>query len=279
MSLTYSETNIPLARIVDEKTLTSEILYLLPKDEDDDSKEDILQLAADAVEQGIPEEEIIEILSLMNQNPPTKEIRVGRGKTCIIMPSPKSERVFMAAPPEAGKSVVAARYIIEYMKMWPENPVFVFAASNYDKAYDGIDLEWFKVTQEIYEMDLSCETMGDCLIVMDDLDSLTDSKLSKYIHAALADLANNGRKEGVYLMYLSHHINNYAKTRDIAMAANKAIFFPLGPKGGMVRFLDAKVGIDKQAIKKMLNLESRYFCLTTNTYPNTVVHSKGIFIL
>lgn len=278
MSLTYSQTDIPLARIVDEKNMNSEIVYLEKRDEDDDSKEDVLELAAEAVRSGVPEEEIIEILSQMNISK-TKEIRVGRGKTCVIIPSAKSERVFMAAPPGAGKSVVAARYIIEYMKIHPSSPVFVFAFADYDEAYDGIELEWIKVTPKVYEMDLSPENFTDCLIVMDDLDNLTDKKLSIYIHAALANLAGNGRKDGVYLLYNSHHINNYAKTRDIAMAANKSIFFPEGPKGGMLRYLAEKVGIDKVAARKMMALESRYFCLSTNTYPNTVIHSKGIFIV
>ncbi len=273
MSLSL-QAGIPIAKIVNPETGEQRIVYL-----DNDSKEaeeDLEQLMHKLLDEGVAPKDILQIVSQKG----VREIKTKKGETVIVLPSERSERAFIAGRAGMGKSTLAKMYMIEYEAMNPNNEIFLISRHAYDDVYDDVikGISHIVVSPEILDYKMELDDMRDSLVVFDDVDNLQDAKISKYVHQLVDDLISNGRKYNIFVLYLGHQLSNYSKTRNITNEANKVFFFPGGSTYHIKEFLIKKIGIDKMKAMKIMNLKSRWVCLSL-MMPFHVIHEGGVFLI
>lgn len=206
------------------------------------------------------------------------------GGTMVIMPDKKSERVMIAGMSGAGKSCLAAMYMHEYHQLFPKRKIVLISSHDGEKAYEKIKHVVIPLTDfqpdpetKTYEP-LAVADLKECLVVFDDCDNIADKTIDKHVQALNNDLIANGRKYDIHVMTLSHHLMNYSKTRNLLLEANKVVFFSSGTAYHVNQFLQKYGGLDKECIKKIMGLKSRW-CMLAQAVPAYVVHEHGAFLL
>jgi hypothetical protein len=206
-----------------------------------------------------------------------KEISLDCGRM-FILPAPAPERVFVAGKSGSGKSCIAALYMNEYRRMYPNNSIYLISRHDDEHAYSTIEHTPISLESleegEVPEL----EDLSNSLVVFDDCDNLQNKELSATLRALGDNLISNGRKYGIYTMWLNHQLMDYSKTRNLLMEANKVVFFASGDNYHVSEYLRRYAQLSKANIKKILDLRSRWTMLST-TIPQYVVHEHGAFVL
>jgi Cdc6-like AAA superfamily ATPase len=219
-----------------------------------------------------------EVKSLITQK--IREIETRGDEKVLFVPSKETERVFIAGRSGMGKSTIAKNYMIQYKEMYPDNEIFLISRHEEDSVYDSVinDLSHIVVNGQLLDYEIELKDLTNSLVIFDDVDNLQDAKVSKKVHQLVDDLISNGRKYGIYVLYLGHQLSNYSKTRNIINEANKVFFFPGTSTYHVREFLQKKVGLEKGPIKKIMDLKSRWVCLNI-MMPYNVIHENGVFII
>jgi hypothetical protein len=199
-----------------------------------------------------------------------------------IIPSTKPERVYIAGMNGMGKSYQAKVYARQYRELFPDRRIILISRHEDDDTYeDGTEIEQFTVDADFGEKEITLDQLRDTLVIFDDIDNLQDAKLSKMIHRIIDDIAGNGRKYGIHMVYLSHLICAGNKTKGILNEAAKIIIFPGGATGQNEYFMSKYMRFSASTIRKITALKdkSRWVMLARAVIPNYVVYEKGIFLL
>jgi hypothetical protein len=81
------------------------------------------------------------------------------------------------------------------------------------------------------------------------------------------------------MLITSHLMSNYRETRRVLNEATTVVFFPRsGSTHQIKKFLTTYAGLEKDMIKKILKLPSRWVALY-KTYPMFILHERGAFML
>jgi hypothetical protein len=287
MSLTFNEIGFPIAEIISE----GELIYLNPKKERAGPSKienldlEILEEARQSIEQGASGDEVMEILESQLGQPGVlgDEFEAEDDEQIMFFPSISSERVYIAGMAGMGKSWIAKEYAIRYKMMFPDNQIVLISRHDDDETYeDGVEMDHLLADENLLEEDFSLENLRDKLLIFDDMDNLPpNSPISKYVQRLVDDLVCNSRKYNVYIIYISHMIMNYGKTRSILNEANKVIIFPSNSIAANVGFMKKYGGFTKEQINKVNKLKgiSRWACICRSCIPAYVVHEKGIFLV
>ncbi len=279
MSLSFNSGR-PIAQSVNIKTGEIKTIYLNNDEtEDDESEEDLEDMINKLLDEGYSQKEVYKKISMKTPKG-IKEIIAGKDEIVMVLPSEKTERVFMAGRSQMGKSTLAKNYMIEYRNINPKNEIFLISRHEDDPVYDAVikGISHIVVDKELMECEMNLDDLRDSLVVFDDVDNLQDSKISKWIHQLVDDLISNGAKYGITVLYLGHQLSNYSKTRNITNEANKVFFFPGTSTYHVKEFLQKKMGIDKPVINKILNLKTRWACLNV-MMPYNVIYEGGVFVI
>lgn len=183
-----------------------------------------------------------------------------------------NERIFIAGKSGCGKSSLAAIYMYEYKKRFPNNLIILYTSHQDEKAYQTID----HIVSDNYT--LTVEELQNCLIVFDDVDNVIDKKLQKEIQAFQNNLMANGRKYNISIVQLGHTLMNYKETRQTLIEATRVIFFPQGSAYHSQRYLKIYGGLSNDKIKKIMNLPTRWVCFS-NQLPNYIITENSVNIL
>ena len=197
------------------------------------------------------------------------------GGTFQVIPNFNAERstVFIAGTSGSGKSYWASEYIKEYLKIYPDNPVYLITeAIDADPAFKDLKLK--KVNLEgILDDPIDWNEFESCLVCFDDVDSLT-GKMYKYIYELRNKLLMNSRKKGVSVITTSHSFSG----RDLVPVLNESqviVFFGSNYNRSLHYLLEKYIGLTKEGIKEVRSNKSRWmtFC---KTFPNILVSEKKI---
>ncbi len=202
----------------------------------------------------------------------------------IIQPLPrfnKTERAYIAGQTECGKTHYIKNYLKQLRIVFPHKKIFVFSDLESDKEIDVIkNLIRFKIDEGLLnKKPINPELFRDSICVFDDIDSIQNSKLYKYIQTLRDSLLRRGRHEDISVIVTSHLLTNYKDTRIVLNEANSITFFcRSGSVQGVKYLLKTYVGLDKIGIQKILNLPSRWVTIHKN-HPQYVLYEKGVYIL
>jgi adenosyl cobinamide kinase/adenosyl cobinamide phosphate guanylyltransferase len=188
--------------------------------------------------------------------------------------------IYIAGASGSGKSYWAKRYIDAYQKAYPKRPVFVFSALNEDSSIDKIkDLQRINLTEAILQEDLPSSEFENALVLMDDVDSIQNSKIRKKVMAIQADILQTGRHHNVSCIITNHVATNGRETRLILAEAHVITFFPSMMPSRMLKYLlENYMGLDRETITKVKNLPGRSVSYIKG-FPRCLVSEKEVMIL
>jgi len=290
MSLTYEEVGDPIARIIDEESGSFKLVYI---DEDCENKEGP-KLSEIFMNEQLSGEEILHLGESLNQGMTIKQFLSSLDEECeeenacrtiikerdelvVVIPRRKTERVLMCGAAGVGKSTLAARYAMEWRLQNPDGEIYLFCVFKKDPAYDGINLIEIKVESNITEVNIDIKELTGSLVIFDDMDNLPKEE-GKFMHNLINSLMATGRKEDIWVLYLSHVLLRGLETKVINNETNKIFLFTgLGDKQNM-DYLKVYAGMDTKQARSIATMKSRWLCLNRQLH-RYIVNEKGVMLL
>jgi len=199
------------------------------------------------------------------------------------IPDKKCERSirYVTGASGSGKSYYTKQYADEYHRMYPKRDIYILSSIKEDKTLDKIkDLKRIKLdSQEFLTEDLTAEDFKDSLVIFDDTDCLTIKSQRLKVDSILNSVLETGRHFNVEVIYTSHLACNGKDTRRILNECKSVTIFPSGLGGKAMKYLlDNYFGLDKEQIKKIKKLNSRWVTIQKG-FPMCVLSDKECFIL
>jgi len=203
----------------------------------------------------------------------------------ILQPLPqfnKSERCYIAAQTGAGKTYYTRKYLEQLLKVYPKKQIFVFSDVEKDPELDvlGKNIVRFKLDDELLEKDpIKPDKFKGSVCVFDDIDSIQNPKLLKYVQTLRDAILRRGRHEDISCIVTSHLLTNYRDTRIVLNEANTiTVFCRSGSTFGVKYLLQKYCGFDKSQIDQILKIPSRWITIYKN-HPMYIAHEKGIYLV
>lgn len=196
----------------------------------------------------------------------------------MILPSIETERMYFAGKSGCGKSTLAARYMRDYLRLFPDRKIILFSRHTGEKAYEEIPHQAIELNDELVESPIELSEIKDSLVVFDDTDNLQDRKIKKALQLLNDDIISNGRKYNIHCLTLAHQLLNYKESRNLLNEANRVIFFNNGTTYHIKNYLTKYAGVDAQMMRKILGLKTRWTCISLG-YPMYILHEHGAFLL
>jgi len=199
-----------------------------------------------------------------------------------IIPNPETERqiLYVTGAGGSGKSYFTRMYCMEFSKLFPKRPIYLFSSITSDDSIDAIKgLKRVKLDDEFLAESFVIEDFKDCLVIFDDTDVIPDKKMRAKVNIILGIVLQTGRHTNTYCIYTSHLACNGNETKQILNEAHSVTFFPATAGGRTLKYLcDSYLGLDKDEIRHIKNLPSRWITIM-KTYPKVIVSEKDIFLL
>lgn len=193
-----------------------------------------------------------------------------------------TSRLYIAGSTMCGKSYFCRKYLEQYIKVFPKKKIFVFSDVEHDETLDSIskNIVRFKLDDGLLNGEpIKPETFKDSVCIFDDIDSIQNPKLLKYIQSLRDAILRRGRHENITCLCTSHLLTNYKDTRIILNEANSITIFPGGTGSHGIKYLLSKYcGMDKAQIARIMALPSRWVSIYTHS-PSYVSYEKGIYTL
>lgn len=211
------------------------------------------------------------------------EYRCLPAETIQQVPNKKSERqiLYVTGASGSGKSYYTMNYVNEYKKMYPKNELFLLSSVEPDgSAIDKIKgLKRFKLDEAFIKEPFTINDFKDCLVVFDDTDCVSSKVLKCKLKNILDMILDTGRHTNTSLIYTSHIANAGMETKHILSEAHSITIFPKTLGGRAMKYLlDNYLGLDKQQIKKLKRLDSRWVTII-KSYPMIVIGERQAFML
>jgi hypothetical protein len=198
------------------------------------------------------------------------------------IPNPETERqiLYITGASGSGKSYYTKQYCMEYRRLFPKNPIYLFSSINEDSSIDEIKgLQRIKLTPELLEDEITSADFKDSMVIFDDTDCLTDKKMKLKVNGILNSILETGRHTNTYCIYTSHLPCAGNDTKRILNEAHTITFFPHSLGGRSLKYLlEGYLGLDKAQIKKIKGLKSRWVSVL-KTYPQVVISEKEAYLV
>mgnify|MGYP003624497689 FL=1 len=196
------------------------------------------------------------------------------------IPQKKSERIYVPAPSGSGKSTFIGMYLKELRAKYKKRPIFIFSRIEEDKPLDAFK-NTFRIPltrKEFEDNPLEIENFKNGILIFDDIDTIMDKQLVKYIRGFRDDVLETGRHYDITIISTSHIITNFLATRTLINEANAIVLFPKGSSFYAVsNFLERYMGFSKAQIRMVENLKTRWIWFWKE-YPKYAIYEHGAFI-
>lgn len=207
-------------------------------------------------------------------------------KSSEIKPLPQNQNpraiVYVCGKSNSGKSTYCREYIDDYLDVWPDREVYIVIKDDIDKgkAFSGLDKNKnvFFVKLDLFSEEIKMEEFPDgSLILLDDIDYISDKAVKTNIHKLKDEILGAGSKRKISLLLTSHLINKGHSTREIINELNQVVLFPQGCLN-MNYFLEHYLGFKKSDIEKVHSLKTRYI-LINNGVPQYLLSKHELYML
>jgi hypothetical protein len=127
--------------------------------------------------------------------------------------------------------------------------------------------------------DLTAKDFENSLVVFDDCDVISEKKIREAVLVISNSILEIGRHFKVSCFFLNHLPTAGKDTRRILNEAHNIVYFPhSGSAKGTNYMLTEYVGFDKDDIKMIKKMKTRWCCIYKN-YPQVVMTEKDIWLL
>ena len=206
------------------------------------------------------------------------EITLSSGCFQMLPPADTTERMFIAGKSGSGKSWLACFYMLEYLRIHPNNKIVLFSRHEEEGTYRHIPHVAVKLDEDFTKEPIDVKVLENCLVVFDDCDNIQDKKILLAVKRLNDDLISNGRKYGISVLTLAHQLMNFSATRNILNEANRVVFFNSGSSYHIKRYLKVYAGLDEPQIKKVVAIKSRWTCIS-HGIPGYILYETGAFVI
>lgn len=224
------------------------------------------------------EDELMSILKKLSgrQDTHTKLLEF-KTKLSYIPNTEMREVLYIAGPSGSGKSYFAASYATKYAKLF-EKPIYLFSTKDEDKQLDIIrGLTRVPINEDFIEADIDYNMFKNSLCIFDDVDSLASKKqLANAVWGLRDTLLQNGRSNNTYVISTVHNAFGYRTTITSLQEAHLVVFFlNNGSDAHFKKYLKERAGLDKDMIRWIMNLRSRWVCFYTHA-PRFIIWEYGV---
>jgi hypothetical protein len=206
------------------------------------------------------------------------EIKVTDGKLVPLPRLSMVEKIYISGPSGAGKSRIVGMLIGEFKKLLKDMHVYVISDVKHDNSIDKYGVVRVPINLKVLD---SCvpTKLNDSLIVFDDTDTVIDKNTASVIEGIRDWILEQGRHYNERIIVTSHLLIDREHTKRILNEATSIYFFPkAGGTKQIKKLLTDYIGLDKDQIKKILKLPSRWVCVY-KTYPMFVIYESGAYML
>ena len=249
---------------------------------------ELMHFLQDAYAKGIPPEHldavdsIKELYSQMfDSAESSSEVELPPNSTFSLLPSSdaKTREVwYVAGPSGSGKSYIARGLAMEYHSQFPDRPIYLLSKLSEDSTLDKLKylvrIDPSKLVENpITDLDM----LKDCMLIADDVDTF-DKETDKVVQKLIDDIATMGRHSNTTLLFLTHYLSNYKKSRLLLMEATHFVLYPMSTGSHAFNYtMKTYLGIDKEEATSIRKAGSRWVCLK-KSFPQYMVteHSAKI---
>jgi hypothetical protein len=179
----------------------------------------------------------------------------------------------------SGKSTYCANYIKEYKKIFKKNNIYVFSALKDDESLDVISPKRIKIDERLISDPLSVVDFSNSLVVFDDIDVISNKLWRKAVYQILNEILETGRHYKVSCLITNHLPTARDDTKRVLNECHSITYFPhSGNASSLKRLLTEIVGIEKEDMKKIKKMKSRWATIYKN-YPQIAMTEQDIWIL
>lgn len=210
-----------------------------------------------------------------------KEIKCKDNEHLQHIPNKSNERdiLYITGASGSGKSYYMNKYIQEYTKKHKKNKIYLFSSIDDDTSIKSTTIKRIKLNEGFINAELTASDFKDSLVLFDDTDVISNKNVLKKVNNILNVILQTGRHFNTSVIYTSHTACNGTQTKVILNEAHSITIFPSGLGGRSMKYLlDSYFGLDKDQIKKIKKLNSRWVTIM-KTYPMIVMYEKGAYIL
>ena len=210
------------------------------------------------------------------------EIKLQGEEQFQAIPNPEIERqiLYITGRSGSGKSYYTKHYCDEYKRMYPKNGVFLFSALSEDSSIDKIKgLKRIKLTDELLNDEITSQDFRDSLVIFDDTDVISNKAHQKKVNLIMNNILQVGRHTNTSCIITTHTACNGKDTKIILNEAHTITIFPNGLGNRSMKYLlDSYLGLDKEQIKKIKKLSSRWVSII-KTFPMAILSEKECYII
>jgi hypothetical protein len=210
------------------------------------------------------------------------EIEFTDGRT--LQPLPRTDTrsvIYVSGPSNSGKSYWTGAYARAYLKIkkYRDNEMYILSQVDRDKVLDELSPIRIPLDINLINDPLKPSDFQDSLIVLDDVDSISDKPLNKAVEAIQNKLLTTGRHTDTEMVITSHLMSDYKRSRVILNESTACVFFPRAGARMQIRaFLKTYGGLSPGQIARVMKLPSRWVMLS-KTYPMYIIYDTGFFLL
>jgi hypothetical protein len=190
------------------------------------------------------------------------------------------EILYVVGQSGSGKSYYTAQYCLQYKAVYPKRPIYMFSSLSDDRGSMDLvkGLKRFVLGDDfLNDDDITTEELKESLCIFDDVDSLP-KKLKGKIWGIMNSILQTGRHFKISAVITFHVATSGLDTRMILNECNSITFFPATLGGRSLHYLlDAYLGLDKNEVKKIKTLKSRWITVF-KSYPKVIMSQKEAYI-
>ncbi len=253
----------------------------------DESKQPIAVLYGDTPRDGM----CICLDATLPGDTPTKPVEIDGSKEKVAIEpthNPIGRDVFaVGGKSGSGKSNFAKNFATRYHCLWPERKIILVSYLKKDRTLDALPFIT-RVKGETFLGDVpSLRRFDKTLLLFDDIEAYgadgakpEEKEIHKAIMRVINMIATTGRHNASTILFLTHALTDYKKTRLFLGECHGYVVFPSGVcLKQLNNLLGGYAGADKEDIMKIrYELPTRWVALKPN-FPPVVVHERGAYML
>jgi Cdc6-like AAA superfamily ATPase len=202
-------------------------------------------------------------------------------------PLKETERmcIFVSGESGAGKSYYIREYSKFYNKMFKNNEIYLISYLKNDETLDEfkkiIRLDVIDNIEFLENIEkLNCEEeFSNCLVIFDDIDSISNKRTKDKIYSLLNKLLRIGRHFSCSICYASHELYNDPTLKHILNECQIITFFPKYLNYKKIKYLlETYFGLSKNQIEKIKSIDSRFITYFKGN-PKVIMSEKIMFLL
>lgn len=167
-----------------------------------------------------------------------------------VVPNKKNNdrtSIFVVGRNRSGKSYWIRDYLLQFIKIYPEMPIYLFSSKLEDPLLDNIpNLKRVNIDQSFVDNPMHYKELGNSLSIFDDVDALRD-KLKYEVYLLRDAILKNGRSIGCHIICTNHECTG----RDIKACLNESdiiVFFLANYNKNLRYMMESYIGLDKKKI-------------------------------